>query len=70
MKITAERFKAATGIEPEQDDLERCNCRQAGAIGHWHCGWDRARNLPVFWPKIPQERVGEIMREMRKRGMN
>lgn len=46
--ITAEQFKAATGREPEQDDLERCNCPKAGQMGHWQCGWNEGRNLPQF----------------------
>ena len=33
-EITAEMFKAATGRDHEQDDLERCNCPQAGTSGH------------------------------------
>lgn len=48
--ITAEDFKTATGREPIQDDLERCNCPEAGAIGHFVCGWDDARGMPNFIP--------------------
>jgi len=70
MKITAKRFKAATGVDPELDDLERCNCKHAGELGHWFCGWDTERNLPRFWPKITHERMGEIFAEMRKRSLN
>jgi hypothetical protein len=46
--ITAEQFKAATGHEPKDDDLERSNCHRAGTMGHFHCGWDHSRNLPEF----------------------
>ena len=46
--ITAEEFEKATGHPPVQDDLERCNCDKAGQMGHWQCGWDEERNLPVF----------------------
>jgi hypothetical protein len=46
--ITAKAFKTATGHAPENDDLERCNCPQAGEPGHMHCGWDAAANLPWF----------------------
>lgn len=46
--ITARKFKSATGRDPEQDDLERCNCRKAGQMFHLCCGWDKARNLPRF----------------------
>jgi hypothetical protein len=56
-KITRELFLAAVGVEPIQDDLERCNCPQAGEFGHWCCGWDADRNLPVFmtdWTKKHQ----------------
>lgn len=47
-KITRKKFIAATGRKPEQDDLERCNCGNAGAIGHWCCGWDYKHDLPMF----------------------
>lgn len=30
MAITAEQFAEATGRQPENDDLERCNCDKAG----------------------------------------
>jgi hypothetical protein len=48
MQITEMKFKAATGRLPEQDDLDRCNCNQAGQIGHFCCGWDAKANLPRF----------------------
>lgn len=48
--ITREMYIAATGYEPEQDDLERCNCNKAGEVLHQSCGWDSKRNLPVFMP--------------------
>jgi hypothetical protein len=70
VRITRKKFKEATGCDPVNDDLERCNCKRAGEITHTLCGWDKARNLPVFWPKIPDERVGEIMNELRRRQMN
>lgn len=47
-EITAEKFKEATGREPEDDDLERCNCGKAGQMGHFMCGWNSKLNLPVF----------------------
>lgn len=46
--ITREKFKEATGLEPEQDDLDRCNCTQAGELGHFFCGWNEEKNLPRF----------------------
>lgn len=61
--ITRADFKKATGLPPEQDDLERCNCNQAGQLGHFHCGWDVARNLPNFWPKYPLQ--GAVTRDYR-----
>jgi hypothetical protein len=48
-RITAKYFKEATGMKPEQDDLERCNCPKAGEITHSMCGWDWRLNLPKFW---------------------
>ncbi len=52
-EITRAKFKAATGVDPVDDDLERCNCKKAGEAAHWMCGWDEKRNLPVFWPSDP-----------------
>lgn len=49
-EITAERFTQRVGHLPADDDLERCNCSLAGSIGHLHCGWDEARDMPRFVP--------------------
>jgi hypothetical protein len=46
--VTKARFIARMGYEPVDDDLERCNCRMAGQIGHTMCGWDNMRDLPRF----------------------
>lgn len=37
-----------------EGNLERCNCRSAGELGHFFCGWDHEKNLPQFMsePKI------------------
>lgn len=53
--ITAEMFKAATGLDPWDDDLERCNCPKAGEIGHTDCGWNEAKNRPNFFSDDPDE---------------
>lgn len=46
--ITKEEFKKATGYDPENDDLERVNCSEAGKVGHLCCGWNYTKNMPVF----------------------
>lgn len=46
--ITAEFFEQATGRAPKNDDLERCNCEQAGEMGHQFCGWNYRKNVPSF----------------------
>ncbi len=46
--ITREKFVERVGREPDQDDLERCNCPEAGQIGHYVCGWDDEEDLPRF----------------------
>ena len=46
--ITAQYFQEATGHEPVNDDLERCNCPKAGEEMHQQCGWNYSWNLPVF----------------------
>lgn len=48
MKITRKMFIEAVGQEPTHDDLERCNCKRAGQIGHTYCGWDQELQLPEF----------------------
>lgn len=60
--ITREKFLEATGREPVNDDLERCNCSQAGALLHLCCGWDEKEDKPQFmvgprpwnglWPRL------------------
>ena len=46
--ITEELFKQYVGREPQDDDLDRCNCNNAGKAGHNMCGWNNKQNLPVF----------------------
>ena len=47
-EITREMYIQATGFEPVDDDLERCNCLKAGQAGHHNCGWNTTYNLPCF----------------------
>lgn len=35
---TADKFLEVIGRLPEDDDLERVNCRYAGTAGHYQCG--------------------------------
>ena len=46
--ISAEKFYQATGREPRDDDLERCNCTRVGRIGHECCGWNVEHDKPQF----------------------
>ncbi len=46
--ITVEHFYEAVGRLPENDDLERSNCKKAGLAGHHSCGWNWEKNLPNF----------------------
>jgi len=43
-----EKFIAALGREPINDDLERCECPHAGLPGHFQCGWCDACDGPRF----------------------
>ncbi len=47
-KITKEIFRQMVDAFPEHDDLDRCNCEQAGYIGHWACGICKKCNKPRF----------------------
>lgn len=59
MKITEFLFKEATGEEPKDDDLERCNCQLAGQPGHWYCGWNKEKNKPVFFGDVDHSKIPE-----------
>ncbi len=48
MTITPEQFQAMTGRAPVQDDLDRCNCPEAGQLGHLSCGVCPTHKLPQF----------------------
>jgi hypothetical protein len=48
MIIIAEDYKKATGDDPANDDLERCNCEDAGKMFHHSCGWCFEHNRPIF----------------------
>lgn len=48
MKVTAEQFEEILGYPPQHDDLERCNCDNAGQVGHLMCGWCDLCNKPRF----------------------
>lgn len=59
--ITAEQFEAATGSKPQQDDLERCNCKEAGKLMHRQCGWCTTCNRPNFMHSLTCFKVGDIV---------
>jgi hypothetical protein len=46
--ITAKMFYEAVGRPPTDDDLERCNCPNAGKFRHRSCGWNKRENKPVY----------------------
>jgi hypothetical protein len=48
MRITKKKFVEATGSEPHQDDLERCNCKHEGEVFHRSCGWCKEHDKPRF----------------------
>lgn len=45
--MTLDEYVAAVGFAPENDDLERANCAEAGEPGHYGCGLCK-HGLPVF----------------------
>lgn len=57
MEITARYFKQCTGNEPQDDDLERCNCQKAGEEGHYYCGWNHDKNQPVFYGNVDHNKI-------------
>lgn len=53
--ISEAMFIACTGSEPQDDDLERCNCQKAGEFGHYFCGWNWEASRPRF--EVLEERT-------------
>ena len=47
-EVTREYFIERVGREPENDDLERCNCDCGNVVGHMMCGWCEAHDKPRF----------------------
>jgi len=54
--ITKQIFLEATGRVPVDDDLERCNCQNAGE-GHYFCGWNHDMNRPAFFGGLDPQKV-------------
>lgn len=48
MKITKKIFLEKTREKPKDDDLQRVNCKKAGQVMHWGCGWCAKCDLPKF----------------------
>ena len=46
--LTAKEFEEKVGRAPEQDDLDRVNCKEVGRVGHLHCGWCKECDKPRF----------------------
>ena len=46
--MTRFKFKRKMGYKPQDDDLERVNCKLAGKIGHSLCGWCKIHDKPRF----------------------
>jgi hypothetical protein len=44
---SAEDYRRKVGAAPEQDDLDRVNCAEVGAVGHVQCG-----RCPHDWPRF------------------
>ena len=48
MSITAEQYVARFDVAPEQDDLDRVNCKETGSVGHKQCGVCATHDKPRF----------------------
>jgi hypothetical protein len=46
--MTEEEFERVMGRPPVNDDLHRVNCKEAGAVGHFFCGWCLEHQKPKF----------------------
>lgn len=47
-RITKDMFIQKVGHPPENDDLIRVNCPEAGNVGHYQCGWCPTCDKPRF----------------------
>ena len=57
--MNTQEFELLTGRKPEQDDLERTNCKEAGFIGHHYCGLCAECGQPSFMCVCTNEHRGE-----------
>jgi len=59
-------FEYVTGEKPENDDIERSSCVDAGTLGHHQCGWCPSHSRPRFQcgcaTNIPTTSVAEIVK--------
>lgn len=61
--MDAAEFELVVGHKPEQDDLERANCPDAGKIGHACCGICPHCGVPRFLCIVAAHH-GEVYRNM------
>jgi len=54
-KMSKKIFIERTGEAPEEDQLERVNCRKAGEVGHFMCGVCE-HDYPMLAECVPCER--------------
>jgi hypothetical protein len=57
--MTKEEYFFNVGSEPENDDLERTNCPDAGYPGHQDCGFCHLHKKPVFMCNCKPIRVAD-----------
>ena len=46
--VTPDELTEVLGRHPVNDDLHRANCREAGTVGHFACGWCDRHDEPRF----------------------
>lgn len=51
--LTAIEYELRFGLVPQDDDLERVNCKQAGTEGHRFCGVCKTHKMPRFECSCP-----------------
>ena len=53
-EVTKEMFVTAVNREPDEFELDRCNCMYAGEYQHKLCGWCKYCKTPRFSCKCPK----------------
>ena len=63
--MNEQEFKELTGYDAENDDLERVNCVESGAVGHYFCGLCKECKQPNFLCRCDKPKIWGYMEPLK-----